>query len=58
MVQVEKEETLVPRATLWRLRDGDCNGQDARFYTRARPRFPRGLGLRPFTVKLRATCVR
>jgi hypothetical protein len=45
------------RATLWRLRDGDCNGRDARFYTRARLRFPRGLGLRPFTVKLTAACV-
>jgi hypothetical protein len=46
------------RATLWRLRDGDCNGRDAHFYTRARLRFPRRLGLRPFTVKLRASCVR
>lgn len=45
------------RATLWQLRDGDCDGQAARFYTRARLRFPRGLGLRPFTVKLKAGCV-
>jgi hypothetical protein len=45
------------RATLWRLRDGDCDGRAARFYTRARLRFPRDLGLRPFTVKLKAACV-
>jgi Excalibur calcium-binding domain len=52
------------RVTLFRLRDGDCEGEDARFYTRARllfprpfrPRHPRGLGLRPFTVKLEARC--
>jgi Excalibur calcium-binding domain/Thrombospondin type 3 repeat len=44
------------RAKLWRLRDGDCNGRDARFYTRARLQFPRGLGLRAMTVKLKAAC--
>ena len=44
-------------ATLFRLRAGRCNGRSARFYTRARLRFPRGLRLRPFTVKLRASCV-
>jgi Excalibur calcium-binding domain/Thrombospondin type 3 repeat len=46
------------RVRLWRLRDGRCSGRPTRFYTRARLRFPRGLGLRPFTVKLKAVCVR
>ena len=46
------------RVTLYRLRAGDCRGQDARFYTRARLWFPRGLGLRPFTVKLKTGCGR
>jgi Excalibur calcium-binding domain len=52
------------QATLFRLRSGTCDGERALFYTRAllrfprpfRARFPRGLGLRPFTVKLQARC--
>lgn len=46
------------RATLYRLRAGTCDGEPARFYTRASLRFPRGLGLHPRTVRVRldASC--
>ena len=46
------------RATLYRLMPGGCAGKPANYYTRARLRFPRGLGLRPFTVKLVRGCGR
>lgn len=44
------------RVTLYRLRNGECRGKEARFYTRARLYFPRGLGLRRFAVKLTTGC--
>lgn len=44
------------RATLFRLRDGVCDGKPARFYTRARLRFPRGIDVYPVTVMLLPRC--
>jgi hypothetical protein len=46
------------RVRAWRLRAGLCHGREARFYTRARLYFPRGLGLGPFTVRLKTGCGR
>jgi hypothetical protein len=43
------------RATLFRLRDGVCDGEPARFYTRARLRFPRGFA-HSVTVMLLPRC--
>jgi hypothetical protein len=45
------------RATLFRIRPGTCDGEPARFYTRARLHFPFPLGIRAFTVKLRRGCL-
>jgi hypothetical protein len=44
------------RASASRLRSGRCYGKPARFYTRVRLRFPSGLGLKPFTVRLTTGC--
>jgi hypothetical protein len=43
------------RATLFRLRDGVCDGEPARFYTRARLRFPHGFA-HSVTVMLLPRC--
>jgi hypothetical protein len=44
------------RARGYRLRSGTCHGKAARFYTRARLRFPPGLGLGTMTVRLKTGC--
>ncbi|HKG38992.1 MAG TPA: hypothetical protein VKB25_08385 [Conexibacter sp.] len=42
--------------TLFRRREGRCNGDRALFYTRALLHWPRKLRIRAFTVKLRTGC--
>src|SRR6185436_12328934 len=42
--------------TLFRRREGRCDGERALFYTRALLHWPRALHLRTFTVKLRTGC--
>lgn len=44
------------KATAYRLRDGSCDGEPARFYTRALIRFPKVYRIAPMTLKLRTRC--
>lgn len=43
-------------AVAYRLRKGDCNGEPARFYTRALMRFPKYYGIKAMTLKLQTGC--
>jgi hypothetical protein len=44
------------RATAYRLRDGTCDGEPARVYTRALMRFPKAYGIAAMTLKLKTGC--
>lgn len=44
------------RAIAYRLRKGVCDGEPARFYTRALMRFPRAYGIAAMTLKLKTGC--
>ena len=44
------------KATAYRLRDGTCDGEPARFYTRALMRFPKAYGIAAMTLKLKTGC--
>lgn len=44
------------RATAYRLRKDRCDGEPARFYTRARMRFPKRYGIAATTLKLKRAC--
>lgn len=45
------------KAVAYRLRKGDCNGEPARFYTRALMRFPKRYGIKAMTLKLKTGCI-
>lgn len=45
------------RAVAYRLRKGDCDGEPARFYTRALMRFPKAYGIKAMTFKLKTGCI-
>lgn len=44
------------KAVLYRLRKGRCDGEAARFYTRASMRFPKRYGISGMTLKLKTRC--
>jgi len=44
------------RLSYRRLRDGTCDGEPARFYTRALMRFPKAYGIAAMTLKLKTGC--
>ncbi len=45
------------KAVAYRLQKGDCNGEPARFYTRALMRFPKAYGIKAMTLKLKTGCI-